>query len=72
MSLPPWPTLIQTLIMTYRSELRILLSSHFGFGRFPILNTGISLKIEKVQWIILATAVLLNMACGLKNKIYHD
>jgi hypothetical protein len=26
---------------------------------FPIINTGISLKIEKVQWIILATAVLL-------------
>ncbi|KAJ3638962.1 hypothetical protein MTP99_002290 [Tenebrio molitor] len=40
--------------------------------RFPILNTGISLKIEEGQWIILATAVLLNMACGLKNKIYHD
>jgi hypothetical protein len=36
--------------------------------RFPILSSGISLKTEKVQWIIVATAVLNNMACDLKEQ----
>jgi hypothetical protein len=59
---------LRICLMRHRSELRILLSDHTGF---PILYTGISLNIEKLEWIILATAVLHNMVI-LKNRIYND